>query len=103
MADAFKKLYQGQLPSSVATLYTAASQAVVRHWTCVNNDTVARTFALYRDGTGVTNLITPPATLIPPGGMAEFDGAEAFALGDTLRGVASVASMLSLTVTGDEM
>lgn len=105
MADAYKQLYQGQLPSSAATLYTVpgATSAIIRHISVVNNDTVARTCAFYRGGTAATNLITPPAMVVLPGGMQEWDGAMALGTTETLRGVGSVASMLSVTVDGDEI
>lgn len=104
MADAYKTLYQGQLPSSVATLYTAPSGTgvIVKHISVVNNDTVARTFALSRQGTGATHYITPAAMSIPAGGLAEFDGTMAMAATETLSGVASAATQLTITIDGDE-
>jgi len=105
MADTYKLLYQGQLAATPGTLYTVPSvtNVIVRHISVVNNDTVNRTFALYRQGTAATNLITPPAMLVPPGGMQEWDGAMAMAATETLRGVGSVASMLTVTIDGDEI
>lgn len=105
MADAYKVLYQGQLSASVAALYTVpgSKQAIIRHITAVNNDTANRTAALYRNGSGVGNLITPPAMVILPGGMQEFDGAMAMATGDTIQGAGSVASMITVTIEGDEI
>lgn len=105
LSDSYKQLYQGQLPSSAATLYTVpgSTSAIIRHISVVNNDTVARTFALYRGGTAATNYITPPAMVVLPGGMQEWDGAMAMAATETLRGVASVATQLSITVDGDEI
>lgn len=107
MSDVCKLLYQGQLPAAVATLATVPSSPViswiVKHWIVVNNDTVARTFALYRQGTAATNIITPPAVSVPAGGCVEWDGTMSMGTGETLRGVGSVATMLTLTVDGDEV
>lgn len=105
MADAYKQLYQGQLAATVGTLYTvpSATGTIIRHISVVNNDTVSRTFALYRGGTAATNLITPPAMVVLPGGMQEWDGAMALAATDTIRGIGSVATMLSVTIDGDEI
>lgn len=107
MPDAYKLLYQGQLAATVGTLYTVPGggvlSAIVRHISVVNNDTVNRTFVLYRQGTAATNIVTPPAIVVPAGGMAEWDGAMAFATTETIRGTGSVASMLSVTICGDEV
>jgi hypothetical protein len=105
MADAYKKLYQGQLPSSVGTLVTVGGSVswIVKHITVVNNDTASRTFSLYRDGTAATNVITPPAMVVLAGGMQEWDGTMAFEASATIRGLASVATMLTVTISGDEI
>lgn len=105
MADAYKLLYQGQLAATVGTLYTvpAATSAIVRHISVVNNDTVSRTFVLYRQGTAAANIITPPAMVVLPGGMQEWDGAMALAATETIRGTGSVATMLTVTIDGDEI
>jgi len=105
MADAYKLLYQGQLAATVGTLYTVpgSTGAIIRHISVINNDTVSRSFALYRQGTAATNLITPPAMVVLPGGMQEWDGAMAMAATETIRGIGSVASMLSVTIDGDEI
>lgn len=105
MADAYKLLYQGQLAATVGTLYTVpgATSAIIRHMCVVNNDTVDRTCVLYRQGTAAANIITPPAMVVKAGGMQEWDGAMAMAAGETIRGTGSVASMLTLTIDGDEV
>ena len=105
MADTYKLLYQGQLPSSVATLATVGTGKmwIIKHITVVNNDSAARTFALYRQGTAATNIITPPAMTIPAGGMAEWDGTMSLNDAETIRGVGSVATMLSVCIDGDEV
>lgn len=103
--DDYKLLYQGQLGNTVSTLATVASGKawIIKHISAVNNDSSARTFALYRQGTAASNIITPPAMAIPAGGMAEWDGTMALAATETLRGGASVATQVTLTVCGDEV
>lgn len=104
-SDDYKLLYQGQLASSVATLATIASGKawIIKHYSVVNNDSVARTFVLYRQGTAAANIITPPAVAVPAGGMVEWDGTMSLGAAETLRGFASVATQLTLTVCGDEV
>lgn len=105
MADTYKTLYQGQLPASVATLATvgAGKAWIIKRYTVVNNDSSDRTFGLYKNGTAATNRITPSAVSVPAGGMVSEDMTDAWGDGDTLRGDASVASQLTLTVSGDEV
>lgn len=60
--EVFKTLYQGQLASSPATIYTApgSTEAFVKTIELVNADTsVARTCQLFRGGTAAANAITP--------------------------------------------
>lgn len=104
-SDAYQLLHQSQLPSSVGTLatVTSAKDWIVKHITVVNNDASARTFALYRGGTTAAKIITPPAIAIPAGGMAEWDGTMCFDAGETISGVASVATQLTITISGDEV
>src|SRR5690349_850622 len=106
--DLYKQLYQGQLPSSVGTIATVSGSAGVKGWIIknikvVNNDSAARTFALYRGGTAASNIISPPNASIPAGGMAEWDGTDSFDGGTTIAGVASAASQLTITISGDEV
>jgi hypothetical protein len=106
MTDSYKTLYRGQLPSSVATLYTVpgATAAIIKHISIVNNDTVDRTFTLYRNGTAAANIFSPGAvTTVKAGGSAEFDGTMALESGGTIAGVASVATQLTIIICGDEV
>ena len=104
-ADAFKVLVQGQLGNSVATLYTvpAATSAVVKYATFVNNDTSARTCGVYVGGTSAAHDILPPATSIPAGGMAEWTGTMTLETAQTIAGGASVATQVTYTIFGDEI
>jgi len=62
--ETYKSLYQGQLPSSATTLYTAtAVTAFIRSIVVVNLDTVARVFTLFTNGTTAAKQITPTYTL----------------------------------------
>src|SRR2546426_505599 len=105
MADAYKTLYQGQLAATVGTLYTVpgATAAIIKHISVVNNDSVGRTFVLYRNGTAASNIFTPPALLVPAGGLAEWDGTMALEAAGTIRGIGSVATQLTVTISGDEV
>lgn len=65
--EVYKKLYQGQLAASAATIYTCpgSNTAFVKSISVVNNDTVTRTFQLFQSGTAAANAITPVITLAP--------------------------------------
>lgn len=107
MSDSFQILYQGQLPNSVATLATVpgAKQWIVKTIEIVNNDTTsAHTFSLYHNGTTAAHIITPIAVSIPAGGAWQrYEVSMGFATGDTLAGVASSASLLTITTWGDQV
>jgi hypothetical protein len=104
VTDLYKLLYQGQLAATVTTLATMSAEAwIIKHIAIVNNDTVARTFALYRQGTAAANIITPPAMVIPAGGMAEYDGTMTIGDTETIRGIASAATMLTISISGDKV
>jgi hypothetical protein len=66
-AEVYKVLDQRQLAAAAATIYTApaSTTAFIRTIMVVNNDSVARTFQLFRGGTAAANVITPPITLNP--------------------------------------
>jgi hypothetical protein len=71
--ETYKVLYQGQLPSSVATIYTATGVVgLIKSISVVNNDTSARWFNLYRGGTATANEITTAIT-IPANGQATYE------------------------------
>ena len=105
MTDTYKVLLQGQFGASVASLGGPASAKswIVKNITVVNNDTSARTFALYRGGTAAANIITPPNISVPAGGMAEWDGTLAIQNAESFSGGASVATQLTYTFSGDEV
>jgi len=73
--EVYKVLYQGQLPSSAATIYTApaSNTSFIKTITVVNNDSSARTFQLFRGGTAAANAITPAISLAASGGTATYE------------------------------
>lgn len=104
MADAFKKLYQGQPGTSATTLYTvpASTAVIIKHIRVTNPTASDRTVKLWHDGTADANVILPAATVLA-GGWAEFDGTILMEAADTLSGQASAATALTVTVYGDEV
>lgn len=74
--ETYKVLDQRQLASSPATIYTATANGptFIRTITINNNDTVSRTFRLFRAGTAAANAITPTFTLLPGGSAIYEDG-----------------------------
>lgn len=102
MADAYKTLYQGQLPSTVGTLYTAPTACVIKCIVLVNTASSAQTFQLFKKGTAATNAWTPVWT-IPSLGSMQWDGTESLTSGDTLSGVGQTATTITVTISGDEV
>ena len=107
MADAFKVLGQGQLGASVATIATvgAAKSWVVKLITMVNNDSSARTFGLYVNGTTAAHAVTGTAISLPAsGGSWEWNPSGlVLDAGATIAGGASVATQVTYTIFGDEI
>lgn len=101
MADTFKVLAQGQLAASVATIYTAATAAVVKGVRVVNDSGTARTFQLFVNGTAAANAVTPTITLAA-GSMWISDDVITLAATGTIAGVAAVATTLTFTILGME-
>ncbi len=104
MADAYKTLYQGQLPNSVSTLATvgAAKSWIVKHISIVNTTSGVVTFALYKNGTTDAYRWTPTIS-VPALGSSEWDGTEAMAAAEYWAGVASAVTSLTCTISGDEV
>jgi hypothetical protein len=72
--ETYKVLDQRQLAASPATIYTATANGptFIRSIMVNNNDTVVRTFRLFRGGTAAVNAITPNFSLLP-GGCAVYE------------------------------
>jgi hypothetical protein len=103
MADAYKTLYQGQLPNAAATLATVggAKSWIVKHIGLANNTAGAVTWQLFRNGTAAANLWIGGS--IPANGYAEWDGQEALATAETFAGIAATANSVTITISGDEV
>jgi hypothetical protein len=104
--DIRKSLAQGQLLTTSATLYTvpAGIQTRINSMFLVNNDVidVSATLSINGAATSAANLILP-ATPIKAGGFAQYEGEIDLDPTDTIRGLASVASKITYTITGREI
>ncbi len=105
MADAYKTLYQGQLPASVTTLATvgASKSWIVKHIKIVNTSGAPVTFQLFKNGTTAAFAWTPAGWSIPANGAAEWDGTMSMATTEYIAGVAGSAATLTMTMDGDEV
>ena len=94
-ADAFKVLAQGQLPSTVGTLYTvpASTEAIVKTIHLVNMTAGAVTARLNVKGTAAANAILPPISILA-GGFAVYAD-------DGWRVYNDQGQLLSVGATGD--
>jgi len=74
--ETYKVLDQRQLASSPATVYTATANGptFIKTIDVINNDTVVRSFRLFRGGTANANAITP-SFLLMAGCMAHYEDA----------------------------
>lgn len=75
-AQVYKVLYQGQLPASVTTLYTAPSgtEALIRSMCLVNLDDLQNTVSLFYNGSAAANRLVPPIYICPHGMVQYEDG-----------------------------
>ena len=108
-SNVYKILYQGQLPAAAGTLATvgAGKGWIIRNITIVNTDTVSRTYTLWvaSGGAGVAaaNQITPDACSLATKEMDVYDDMFALTANDTISGDASAATVVTITITGDEV
>lgn len=104
MPEAFKLLYQNQVPSSATTLYTvpSATSTLVKTMRIVNTSASAATIRIWQNGTGDANAILP-ATSIDAGGFAEFEGTFTLGASDFISAQAGTASAITLTIWGVEI
>lgn len=74
--ETYKVLDQRQLANSPATIYTATANgpSFIKSIMVNNNDTISRTFRLFRGGLAATNAIIPTFTLLPGGAAIYEDG-----------------------------
>jgi hypothetical protein len=114
-----RRFYQGTLTASSTTLYTAPSaptvansvgqnpKAHIKQIRVTNTDTSARTFTLYLvpsgGSVGATNTIHSAVTIAANTDYI-YDGLEdILEAGDTIRGLASVTSVVCVSISGDEL
>ncbi len=103
-SDTFKILAQGQLPSSIGTIYTCPAVAtVVRHIAIVNADgSNSHTAELTIQGTSGAHQILPPITILG-GGYGNWDGVMCLTNAQTISGLADAGSVVTYTIFGDEI
>ena len=103
MADTFKKLASGQLPSSAATIYTAATAAIVKRIKLVNvSGSTVTGIKVFQGGTAGANQQWPTLTLLANEGV-EYDCDITMAAADTLAGVAGTATAVTYTLHDMEL
>jgi len=108
MAEVYKRLGQGRLASSAATLYSPGSstEAIIKTINISNNTGTARTVTLYHTSNSTTasddDLILPVIE-IEAGGFAEWDGTMCMAATEDIQGFASAATAISYTIWGVEI
>jgi hypothetical protein len=108
LTDTPKRLGQGQLGTSETTLYTVDAGKTAKIWsiTVVNTDTSERTFqlALVPSG-GSFGAATALFWDLPLAGKAtlDHDSPHVLEAGGTVKGLASVASKLTVTIDGAEV
>ena len=106
MADKYLKLFQGQLSSTAATVYTVGATAgtyvIIKSIRIVNTSGSSVSVKLRHDWQTNPCLILPE-TYIDAGGFAEFDGTFTMEPSDTLGAQASAATSLTMTVYGLEI
>lgn len=105
MADAFKVLAQAQLAGSVATLYTVpgATKTIVRSIFLQETSGAGGPYTafLYVGGTGAGNQVK--RLTLDNDESAEWTGTLALETGQTVRGYASAANKITITISGDEV
>ena len=104
MAEAWKKLYQGEVPDEATLLYTApaSTEAIIKYIVGINSTGSAYDLTLWQGGSADVNLIFGPSP-VPIGGRVEFNGNILMEAADTLYGLAGAASAITLTAYGLEV
>lgn len=103
MSDAYKTLYQGQVPNTLTTLATVPSLKswIIKCMKVANSTAGAVTLKLYKNG--ATAAYLGDQLTIPANGSAQWDGTDALAAAEYIAGIAGSASALTLTISGDEV
>ena len=105
MAENYKVLAQGQLPSTAGILYTVpgGGMAIVSRIVLVNTDGAsAHTATLYVDGTAAANEIMP-ATSINPNDRITDEGRMTLGATNTIQGKADAGAEVTYTIFGLEI
>ena len=104
MADVYKVLYQGELPTVAAAIYTvpALTEAIIKHIDVVCTE--ADSISLFVGGVSIqTNIILPTVDMVI-GEFAQWDGTLTLEAAQTIGGVAGVsATSITVTIYGDEV
>jgi hypothetical protein len=103
VADAYKTLYQGQLPNTVTAIATVpgASSWIVKSIKIANVTAGAVTFILYKNG--ITDPFITERGTIPAYGSAQYDGTDALAAAEYIAAIAGAASSLNIMISGDQV
>jgi hypothetical protein len=103
VADDFNVLYQGVMITSVDEFFSisAGTHAIIKHISLVNTSANAGvTVQLYIGGTGDGNRWGPTRTL-DADEADEWFGTLSLGESETLRGITSDATSITITVSGD--
>lgn len=98
-----KALADGQLPSSVAALYTcpANTEVMVLGIVLVNTGSSPLTANLYANTSGTRRRICPKNLQLVAGAQYELDQPVALEAGDSIDGDASSATTVDYTISGE--
>jgi hypothetical protein len=108
MATTLKQLGQSAIPSTATTIYTvpASNTAIVKEVILCNTNTSAVTVSLYYvasgGSVGVANTILSEQAL-QEGETIQISGTTMIGAGGTIKAVASVASVVGITISGVEV
>lgn len=113
MADAYQSLTSGVVPSAAAIIYApsaagSGAAAIIGSGHFINNDTVARTFQVWVNGSDdahakLGNAANPVS--LGPGESLRMDAGEVWAIGpsDSIQAVASVSGKIAFELNGDRV
>lgn len=104
MAFVPKRLYQGQMSTTLTTVLattTTAKQWVITDIEIVNNDTATRNVTLALPGSGAANRLFN-AFPVQAGETVQWTGRMVTESTETITGGASAASVVTVTISGAE-
>ncbi len=100
MAWQLADIYDGQLPNTKTTLFTAGEPVLVGEVVMVNTDSSARTVNLYVNRTGTSRRIIGKDLSIAAGGETRRALATTLLSGDLIEGDASAAAVVDIVISG---